>query len=108
MKYSPVDDFPGAPPMSPLNDGPHRSMETSAEACKARCKSHPECGHFSFWAKELPHDSGCTLFGSSAVFGHTRATNDIITGPAACPSFPSKIRFSDFVKTNLPFLSSHY
>ena len=75
VKYSPLDDFPGA----------RRSMETSAEACKARCESHPKCGHFSFWAKELPDDNGCTLFGASAVFGHEKETNDIITGPAACP-----------------------
>jgi len=85
VKYSPDDDFPGAPPMSPLNDGPHRLMETSAEACKARCKMHPECGHFSFWAKELPHDNGCTLYGANAVFGHEKYTDDIITGPATCP-----------------------
>jgi len=74
VKYSPLD-FPGA----------RRSMETSAEACKARCESHPKCGHFSFWAKELPDDNGCTLFGAGAVFGHVNETNDIITGPAACP-----------------------
>ena len=86
VKYSPLD-FPGA----------RRSMETSAEACKARCESHPKCGHFSFWAKELPDDNGCTLFGAGAVFGHVNETNNIITGPAACPgeierlfhSFPS-------------------
>jgi hypothetical protein len=75
VKYSPVDNFPGA----------HRSVETSVEACKARCESHPECGHFSFWAKELPDDNGCTLFGARALFGHERETNDIITGPATCP-----------------------
>ena len=85
VKYSPLD-FPGA----------RRSMETSAEACKARCKSHPECGHFSFWAKELPDDNGCTLFGASAVFGHTRVTNDIITGPATCSGEIEILLLSEF------------
>jgi len=74
VKYSPIDDFPGA----------RRSVETSVEACKARCKADPECGYFSFWAKELPEDNGCTLFGGSAVFGHEKETDYIITGPATC------------------------
>ena len=59
MKYSPTDDFTGA----------RRSVETSVEACKARCEADPACGLFSFWEKEIPEDNGCTLFGSAAWFG---------------------------------------
>ena len=75
VKYSPIDDFPGA----------RRSVEFSVEACKARCEADPACEHFSFWAKELPEDNGCTLFGGNAVFGHEKETNYVITGPATCP-----------------------
>ena len=75
VKYSPIDDFPGA----------QRSMETSSEACRARCASDSQCAYFSFWEKELPDDNGCTLFGSSATFGRENETVLYITGPATCP-----------------------
>ena len=94
VKYSPIDDFPGA----------RRSVETSVEACKARCEADPACEHFSFWAKELPEDNGCTLFGGSAVFGHEKETNDIITGPAACPG-EIEFHFHPFFR---PFLQGSF
>lgn len=72
MKYSPIDDF-------------RRSAETSAEACKARCEGHPECAFFSFLAKDLPDDNGCSLFGSAATFEGNKSANTFVTGPAACP-----------------------
>ena len=75
MKYSPIDDFIGA----------RRSVETSAEACKARCEADPSCGFFSFWAKEIPEDNGCTLFGSTARFEKANETYAFVTGPSSCP-----------------------
>ena len=58
VKYQPTDDVLGAP----------RSLEISAEACQTRCASNSECAFFSFLAKDLPEDNGCTLFGPDAVF----------------------------------------
>ena len=75
VKYSPIDDFPGA----------QRSVETSGEACRARCALDSQCAYFSFWEKELPDDNGCTLFGSAATFGRENETVLYITGPATCP-----------------------
>jgi len=77
VKYSPIDDFLGA----------QRSVETSGEACKARCALDSQCAFFSFWEKELPDDNGCTLFGNSATFGRENETVLYITGPATCPDF---------------------
>ena len=83
VKYQPIDDVLGAP----------RSMEISAEACQARCASNSECAFFSFWAKDLPEDNGCTLFGPDAVFAEQREVESssekakmyqFVTGPAAC------------------------
>ena len=75
VKYSPTNDFLGA----------RWSAETSAEACKARCAGHPECAFFSFWAKDLKDDNGCTLFGSAATLEGNKTANTYITGPATCP-----------------------
>jgi len=75
VKYLPIDNFSGA----------RRSVETSAEACRARCEHDPGCGFFSFWEKEIPDDVGCTLFGETALFGKANETFAFITGPSACP-----------------------
>ena len=75
VKYSPPNDV----------HGPRRSVETSIEACKARCESRLDCNFFSFWEKNLPEDNGCTLFGSAAEFGKENKTFDFITGPSTCP-----------------------
>ena len=75
VKFSPVDDFPGA----------QRSVETSSEACRARCARDSQCAFFSFWEKELPDDNGCTLFDSTATLVRENETVLYITGPATCP-----------------------
>ena len=78
---------------SPLNfPGARRSVEISAEACKARCKEDPDCGFFSFWEKDLPKDNGCTLFGDDTVFGDVKETKDYISGPAKCPGTIGTLR----------------
>ena len=78
VKYQPIDDI---------------SWEISAEACQARCASNSECAFFSFWAKDLPEDNGCTLFGPDAVFVEQKEVESssekakmyqFVTGPAAC------------------------
>ena len=83
VKYQPTDDVLSAP----------RSVENSAEACQARCASNSECAFFSFWAKDLPEDNGCTLFGPDAVFVEQKEVESssekakmyqFVTGPAAC------------------------
>ena len=83
VKYQPIDDVLSAP----------RSVEISAEACQARCASNSECAFFSFWAKDLPEDNGCTLFGPDAVFVEQKEVESssekakmyqFVTGPAAC------------------------
>ena len=81
VEYSPLN-FPGA----------RRSVEISAEACKARCKEDPDCGFFSFWEKDLPKDNGCTLFGDDTVFGDVKETKDYISGPAKCPGMIVTLR----------------
>ena len=75
MKFSPIDDFLGA----------QRSVETSDEACRARCARDSQCAFFSFWEKELPDDNGCTLFDSTATLVRENETGLYITGPATCP-----------------------
>ena len=83
VKYQPTDDVLSAP----------RSVENSAEACQARCASNSECAFFSFWAKDLPEDNGCTLFGPDAVFVEQKEVESssekmkmyqFVTGPTAC------------------------
>ena len=83
VKYQPIDDVLSAP----------RSVEISAEACQARCASNSECAFFSFWAKDLPEDNGCTLFGPDAVFVEQKEVESssekakmyqFVTVPAAC------------------------
>jgi len=87
VKFSPVDDFPGA----------QRSVETSSEACRARCARDSQCAFFSFWEKELPDDNGCTLFDSTATLVRENETVLYITGPATCPDFeePTGCQSSD-------------
>ena len=89
VKYQPIDDVLSAP----------RSVEISADACQARCASNSECAFFSFWAKDLPEDNGCTLFGPDAVFVEQKEVESssekmkmyqFVTGPAACKGAISK------------------
>ena len=77
MKYVPLDNFLGA----------RWPVDTSVEACQARCESHPECSFFSFWAKEVPKDNGCHLFGSAATFEEGKNIGQI-TGPSFCSGTP--------------------
>ena len=93
VKYQPIDDVLSAP----------RSVEISAEACQARCASNSECAFFSFWARDLPEDNGCTLFGPDAVFVEQKEVESssekakmyqFVTGPAACQGAISKKNFN--------------
>ena len=78
VKYQPIDDI---------------SWEISAEACQARCASNSECAFFSFWAKDLVEDNGCTLFWPDAVCVEQKEVESssekakmyqFVTVPAAC------------------------
>ena len=69
-------------------------MESSLEACKARCVGNPDCAFFSFEAIDLPEDNGCTLHGSGAEFVGDQEPNTFITGPAFCQGGGTIILFS--------------
>jgi len=90
VKYKPNDDFLGAT---------QHWIESSSEACQARCAAHSKCAFFSFWEADLPKDNGCTLYGDDAVFVEqeeiTSGSEKMkmyqhVTGPASCPGEPSE------------------
>ena len=85
MKYKPNDDFLGAT---------QHWIESSSEACQARCAAHSKCAFFSFWEADLPKDNGCTLYRDDAVFVEQEELTSYsekmkmyqqVTGPASCP-----------------------
>ena len=84
MKYLPIDDFPGA----------SRSVEPSAEACKARCEAEPKCAYFSFWASDNLDGNGSGGCHMSSKAAELTYADGVIGGSVTC----DKGRSSFFLK----------